>query len=84
MSWPGKEDSGLEKGSEEKIAAANERWDALFASAEGQKLLDYLVEQAKADIEAGRVYGTTISAEGELSPDELSNCRLNYSVNSPT
>lgn len=57
----------------EKSAAANEQWDALFASEEGQILLDSLVEQAKADIEAGRVYGIKTTEEGELSPDELSN-----------
>ncbi len=42
MIWPGNEDSSLEKESEEKIAAANKRWDALFASAEGQKRSDSL------------------------------------------
>jgi len=32
MSWQGNEGSGWEKERQRKIAAANEPWDALFAS----------------------------------------------------
>ncbi len=67
------DDEWLEENDAERSAAANEQWDALFASEEGQNLLDSLVEQAKVDIKAGRVYGIKIIEEGELSPDELSN-----------
>ncbi len=67
------DDQWLEENDAERSAAANEQWDALFASEEGQNLLDSLVEQAKVDIKAGRVYGIKIIEEGELSPDELSN-----------
>lgn len=67
------DDGWFEDDDVEKIAAANDRWDALFASEEGQNLLDNLVEQAREDIKAGRVYGLKITEEGELTPDELSN-----------
>jgi hypothetical protein len=53
---------------EETYTEADERWDALLASEEGQLALDKLADQALADIRDGKASSMVFTADGEIAP----------------
>lgn len=53
---------------EDDIAAADARWDALLASDESQRLLEKLADEALAQINAGHAKPIAFTDKGELAP----------------
>ncbi|MBX3052972.1 MAG: hypothetical protein KF753_15930 [Caldilineaceae bacterium] len=54
--------------SEEEIAVDNDRWDALLASDESQKLLKKLADEALAEHRAGKTRPMKFTDEGRIVP----------------
>ncbi len=54
--------------SEEQISAENERWDALLATEESQRLLEKMADEALAEIQAGRARPMAFTEDGEITP----------------
>jgi len=56
------EDANLE------ATAADQRWDALLESEEGQLVLDSLTNKARAEIQAGKAKTMVFTQDGEIAP----------------
>lgn len=54
--------------SAEEIAAEDERWDALLATDESQRMLEKMADEALAEIQSGRARPRVFAEDGEITP----------------
>ncbi len=52
----------------EEIRASEEKWDALFATEESQRLLGKMADEVRAEIRAGRTRPMIFTEDGEIAP----------------
>jgi len=52
----------------ERATEGDVRWEAIFASAEGQMTLDRLADEALAEIRTGKAQAMVFTTDGEIAP----------------
>ena len=60
--------SSDEDESAEEITAEDERWDALLATDESQRMLEKMADEAWAEIQSGRARPMIFAEDGEIIP----------------